>query len=89
LQRQLPISTFSSFQPVCFLSGKTQSNEPVLPKLITLDLTGNPLGQLNNDTFEWLRGSQLRHLILQKCQIQSIDTGTDGYIFTQEGIKFY
>lgn len=56
--------------------GKTKSNEPVLPKLITLDLTGNPLGHLNNDTFEWLRGSQLRHLILQKCQIQSIDTGT-------------
>jgi hypothetical protein len=81
--RQLPISTFSSFQPVCFLLGKTQSNEPVLPNLITLDLTGNPLGHLNNDTFKWLRGSQLQHLILHKCNIQYIDTGTDRFIFLQ------
>lgn len=56
--------------------GKTQSNEPVLPKLTTLDLTGNPLAHLHNDTFEWLRGSQLQHLILQKCDIKFIDTGT-------------
>lgn len=56
--------------------GKTRSNEPILPKLLTLDLTGNPLGHLHNDTFEWLRGSRLQYLILQKCNIQYIDTGT-------------
>lgn len=69
--------------------GRTLSDEPVLPKLMTLDLTGNPLAHLHNDTFEWLRGSQLQHLILQKCSIKFIDTGTDSYISTREETKFY
>ncbi|XP_021923818.1 toll-like receptor 13 isoform X2 [Zootermopsis nevadensis] len=56
--------------------GKSPSDTPVLPKLTTLDLSGNPLEYLHNDTFEWLRGSQLQHLNLRKCNIKSVETGT-------------
>jgi hypothetical protein len=49
-----------------------------------LNLTGNPLEHLHNDTFEWLRGSQLQHLILQECSIKSIETGTDCSVFKRD-----
>ncbi|KDR17394.1 Relaxin receptor 2 [Zootermopsis nevadensis] len=64
--------------------GKSPSDTPVLPKLTTLDLSGNPLEYLHNDTFEWLRGSQLQHLNLRKCNIKSVETGTDFSVFTWE-----
>ncbi|KAJ4443305.1 hypothetical protein ANN_04973 [Periplaneta americana] len=54
---------------------KYTREEPTLPSLETLDLSGNPLVYLYNHTFEWLRGSRLKHLVLRECDIKSIQTG--------------
>ncbi|PSN29535.1 hypothetical protein C0J52_25169 [Blattella germanica] len=50
-------------------------NTEILPKLKLLNLSGNPLTTLRNESFDWLQGSQLTHLILRECLLKHIEPG--------------
>ena len=57
------------------LEENPDSIELVLPKLLHLNLKGNPLKVLPKTTFAALRESPLNLLVLENCQLRSIDPG--------------